>query len=344
MADARAAARKARILASQEKRLKYVSGQAESLKKTTEEELEDKTLDGMLEELHPASSANTNEVKELVMPAIRADPAQRRRDAALRKKQHQEKVQERLNGTPETTPATSSSANPTTASSENARAQAIQESVAPTAAPQRNAAVSSAELLKLTKAKQDLLFFRIEQWTVLFVLVMAALFVGFNVDIQCFAVDPRLQEVDDLLAQGFSLTSIKQQLERDNADLTFLEKRSLADASTRLPENTIPFLPSFVYNMFAPAVVNPPFLLVPILARLVFNALFFGARSVLDVPSTGDHESDDSGWIIKMALSMVPMLRDGYRMMKKTGDDFCLFLMVLGVTVSVRVVCGGVLV
>ncbi|RHY00014.1 hypothetical protein DYB25_007648 [Aphanomyces astaci] len=341
MADADArAARKARILASQEKRLKYVSGQADSLKKSTEEEHEEKTLDDMLEELHPETS---DEVKGLVMPTIRADPAQRRRDAALRKQKQQEKVQERLHGiTPSVTdpvPSSTPDAVPSTTSPPN-----VYESKATTTttAPQRNAAASSAELVKLTKAKQDLLFFRVEQWAVLLVLIVAAAVVGFYADIQDYALDPRLKDVDDLLAQGFTLASIKQQLERDNADLSFLDKRSLADTSTQLPVNTIPFLPSFIFDMFIPAVVNPPLLLFPILARLLLGGLFFGARSVLDVPSTGDHESDDSGWIMKLLLSQVPILRDGFRMVKKTGDDFCLFLMVLCITVAVRAVVAGV--
>ncbi|KAF0694877.1 Aste57867_14278 [Aphanomyces stellatus] len=324
--DARAA-RRARILASQEKRLKYVTGQADSLKKSAEEEHEDKTLDDMVAELAPSDA---DKAEGLVMPTTRVDPAQRRRDAALRKQQQQAKMEERLNAAPESAAPVASAPTPTPTPATTD----VYASMASAAAPASTQA--SPELLKLAKARQDHLFYKIEQWGVALVLLVAAVVLGGLMNIEGLVPDPRLKDVEEMLARGFSLDSIKQQMERDNVDMTFLVKQAF-DGDASFP-NTIPFLPSFIFNMFAPAVVNPPLLAVPVLVRMFLSTIFFVVRAVLQVPATADHESDDMGWIVKMLLAQVPMLRDALRMIKKTGDDFCLFLVVLCVTGAVRVV------
>ncbi|KAH9117308.1 hypothetical protein AeMF1_008916 [Aphanomyces euteiches] len=322
MADARAAARKARILASQEKRLKYVTGQADSLKKTEEEAHEDKTLDEMANELHPEKQ----EKEGLVMPTVRVDPAQRRRDAALRKEKQQAKVEERLNTT-ETSPV----ATPPPVQD----IYAAMEISASTSTPASTTSTSS-ELVKLAKAKQDLFFYKLEQWSVALLLILGAVVLGSVANTEYLVRDPRFQAVDDLLAQGFTLDAIKQQMERDNVDTAFLLKRSLSSTTTTELVNTIPFLPTFLFDMFAPALVHPPLMLAPIIVRLVVGGIFFLLRTIFQAPATADHESDDMGWIVKLVLAQVPRLRDGLRMVKKTGDDFCLFVAVLCVTVAVR--------
>ncbi|KAG9398646.1 hypothetical protein AC1031_014427 [Aphanomyces cochlioides] len=320
MADTRAAARKARILASQEKRLKYVTGQADSLKKTEEEAHEDKTLDEMANELHPEKQGKAG----LVMPTVRVDPAQRRRDAALRKEKQQAKVEERLNTT-----ETSSVATPPPVQD----VYAAMETSASTSTP---ASTSSSELVKLTKAKQDLFFYKLEQWSVALLLILGAVVLGSVASTEYLVRDRRFQAVDDLLAQGFTLDAIKQQIERDNVDTAFLVKRSLSSTTATELVNTIPYLPTFLFDMFAPALVHPPLMLAPIIVRLVVGGIFFILRTIFQVPATADHESDDMGWIVKLVLAQVPRLRDGLRMVKKTGDDFCLFVAVLCVMVAVR--------
>lgn len=103
------AARRARVLQGSESRLKLVTGQIASLKAEgpgAEAALE-RQLDAGVDELlstedagadvRDGAAAAADETKELKLPA-RVDPAQRRRDAALRRKRKEAAVQELLSG------------------------------------------------------------------------------------------------------------------------------------------------------------------------------------------------------------------------------------------------------
>lgn len=74
----RRAARRARVLAGGESRLKLVTGELSSLK------AEDQLLDDGVAELIQATD-DDDEPKAVNVPQVRVDPAQRRRDAAARR-------------------------------------------------------------------------------------------------------------------------------------------------------------------------------------------------------------------------------------------------------------------
>ncbi|EQC36109.1 hypothetical protein SDRG_06226 [Saprolegnia diclina VS20] len=314
MADDARAQRRARILASQEKRLKYVTGQTGSLAPAKDPAHD--TLEEMAKELENEEAAT----KELVMPSVRVDPAQRRRDAALRKAKQQEKVAERLGNVekenePET-PATAAttSTTPTTT--------AVQ-------APTRTADTAKSNY------SRDVTMFKMEQTGALLVILIAAIVVGLTLDLEGLTAsvlsNPQYAAVQALLAQGIPIESVKQQLERDQMDVTILDhiQASLARGDSVAPASSSWFLPSFSH---------PPLMLFPVAIRLLFSVLFKVARSIVGVPVTGDHEADDSGMIMKMVLSQVPMLRDILRMGKKLFDDVCVLVVLVCVTAALRVV------
>ncbi|KDO23083.1 hypothetical protein SPRG_11927 [Saprolegnia parasitica CBS 223.65] len=315
MADDARAQRRARILASQEKRLKYVTGQTGSLAPAKDPAHD--TLDEMAKELENEAAAT----KELVMPSVRVDPAQRRRDAALRKAKQQEKVAERLGNVekekePEA-PATPATTTPATT--------AVQ---APPAPPR------SADTAK-SNYSRDVTMFKMEQTGALLVILIAAIVVGLTLDLEGLSAsvlsNPQYAAVQALLAQGIPIESVKQQLERDQMDATILDhiQASLARGDSIAPASSSWFLPSFSH---------PPLMLFPVAIRLLFSVLFKVARSIVGVPVTGDHEADDSGMIMKMVLGQVPMLRDILRMGKKLFDDVCVLVVLVCVTAALRVV------
>ncbi|OQR87625.1 hypothetical protein ACHHYP_08518 [Achlya hypogyna] len=320
MADARAQ-RRARILASQEKRLKYVTGQAAVLKPTADPDHD--ALDDMAKELENEAAAE----KELVMPTVRVDPAQRRRDAALRKQKQQEKLNERL-GLNE---ATTDAATPATSTAPATTANESTEAPAPIAPRSTTDAAKS-------NYSRDVTLFKMEQAGALLVILVAAIVVGLTLDLEGLAAsvsllsNPQYAAVQALLAQGIPIESVKQQLERDQVDLSILAH---LEASAMVPPQTS------VLGWFLPSMAHPPLMLFPVLIRLLMSALFKGARAVVGVPVTGDHESDDSGWIMKLVLAQMPMLRDLLRMAKKLFDDVCVIVVVVCLTAAVRVVLSA---
>jgi hypothetical protein len=104
------AARRARVLQGSESRLKLVTGQIASLNAegSSAEAAVERQLDAGVDELLSTAEADAeasdgggaaavSEAKDLKLPA-RVDPAQRRRDAALRRKRKEAAVQELLSG------------------------------------------------------------------------------------------------------------------------------------------------------------------------------------------------------------------------------------------------------
>ncbi|OQR82194.1 hypothetical protein THRCLA_11057 [Thraustotheca clavata] len=313
MADARAA-RKARIIASQEKRLKFVTGQADTLKPSNDPQQD--TLDAMARELEVETK------EELAMPSVRVDPAQRRRDAALRRQKQQEKVNERLGV---------STAEPS---------QPAVQTPPPAQEIPKTTVVPNTEIAK-SNYSRDVTMYKMEQTGVALVIVVAAVIVGFTMNIEGILANstilsnPQYATIQAMLAQGIPIESLKMQIERDQVDVNILShiQQSVARSQgVSVPEST-----SYL-SWFLPSMAHPPLMIFPVAIRLVMGLLFKVARGIVGVPVTADHEGDDSGWIMKMVLAQMPMLRDIFRMAKKLFDDVCIIIVIVCLTIALRVV------
>ncbi|TYZ59742.1 hypothetical protein PybrP1_009817 [[Pythium] brassicae (nom. inval.)] len=346
------AARRARVLQGGESRLKLVTGQISTLKEG-DAALEHE-MDAALRELLGATdgvTADESAAKEEALPtpdtqfAPRPDPAQRRRDAALRRQKKEAVVEQLLAPRQSVTPAAQSATAPQVA------AEATVASMSDAAAPATKAATKPAAPVAFSRHALALKLLTFEEKAIALLLIAAALYLAVTTDLGSIATDldaqnPILVSYQDLLAQGLPLASIRQRMEREQLEAPVMERleRLLSSQFSSARDATATTASSFLPNawdvqqFFASLVAHPPVILCVLLVRLVVAAVASGVHVAFGLPDVKNPQEDDLGFIVNLVLSSRPALKGHLIKVRKVLDDVFFFLYVLLLAIALRAI------
>uniref|UniRef100_K3W838 Transmembrane protein n=4 Tax=Globisporangium ultimum TaxID=2052682 RepID=K3W838_GLOUD len=358
------AARRARVLQGGENRLKLVTGQISTLKEgDSAKSALNKEMDDALNELLGATEdssakSSTTNAKEGCSEteasdgatggvpadprfALRPDPAQRRRDAALRRQKKEAVVQELLA--------------PLTATTQSKAGITNAEAPSPAAAAKETTNV----VPKSSTAKAPATFSRhafalrlhaLEEKAILLVIFAAAVYLAMTIDLQSIstdidAKDQILLSYQELLAQGLPLDSIRQQMEREHLEGFVVERiERLLSAQFSEAQPNVSFTNKFLPNVwdlpeyFSSLVYRPPVIVCVLLVRLLLTLFANGVHLAFQLPDVKNPQEDDLGFIANLALSSKPALKGYLIKFRKSFDDVFFFLYVLLFTVALRAI------
>ncbi|KAF1317709.1 hypothetical protein FI667_g14517, partial [Globisporangium splendens] len=379
------AARRARVLQGGENRLKLVTGQISTLKEgSSAESAFNKEMDDALNELLGATDdSNTKSTSASVREeqsktgagggatggaaadprfALRPDPAQRRRDAALRRQKKEAVVQELLAPLTATTQSRAEVTNTTVLS------PAVAAKETTNVVPKSTTAKAPATFSRHAFA---LRLHSLEEKAITLVIFAAAVYLGFNyafwlaaamtIDLQSIstdldAKDQILLSYQELLAQGLPLDSIRQQMEREHLEGPVVERiERLLSAQFSEAQPNVSFTNKFLPNVwdlpeyFSSLVCRPPVIVCVLLVRLLLTLVANGVHLAFQLPDVKNPQEDDLGFIVNLALSSKPALKDSHRSFVVTGigylikfrksfDDVFFFLYVLLLAVALRAI------
>ncbi|CAI5728352.1 unnamed protein product [Hyaloperonospora brassicae] len=341
------AARRARVLQGSASRLQLVTGQITALAASSDASSVassgpkahstdvDEAVDAP-SDLHVVSPEAPVAVPT---PFVRVDQVQRRRDAAARRRQQQAKSHEETRGGVDASEPRDSEA---------IRSVVRQNQLAET--------VSSAErsVKSASLHGRALTLFLLEEKLVLLLIIATALYAAVNMDVRSImanmATTNDLVDVsyDDLLASGVPVESIRHQLERGHglsgekqAALAHLQKQEQqAEMDALATTGRTGWLPDVASlgGFWTSMMAHPPVVLAVFLVRLLVST---GAKAVhksLGLPDVKHPEESDLGFLVNMALSNRPVLKEFLVKGRKSLDDLFVFLFALVMFVAVRVI------
>ncbi|KAI9912568.1 hypothetical protein PsorP6_006709 [Peronosclerospora sorghi] len=333
------AARRARVLQGSERRLKLLSGQISSVEIPTDD-LSAKAMKTRLvgsgerldqDSNSEASPTSTKSQKEELQIPTRVDPAQRRRDAAERRRRKEKMVQEVLNR------KTDADGGWEMTNETGVEAKAV-------SADGKNDPTCSRHLTSLRLST-------LEEKLVLLLIIAAAVYCGAHMDLSSIyadmvAKDPIFVNYQDLITKGIPIESIRQQLEREHMlpetrekmELSLrlqLKMEALGTTSGRSGAGWIPDVsdPGFFISSL---MTHPPIVFGVFLVRLIVSYGTKVMHKVLHLPKVKNPQENDLGFLPNMALSSRPMLKDFLVKGRKSFDDVFVFIFVLVIFVAVR--------
>ncbi|KAL3670127.1 hypothetical protein V7S43_004442 [Phytophthora oleae] len=327
------AARRARVLQGGEGRLQLLKGQVTSLKSpaTDSEPSVEQQLDEGVNELLAADEELAEPPMELNIPT-RVDPAQRRRDAAVRRRRKEQLVQEMLgNRAP-----TAMKETPT----DQEKLKGIQEAVA----------ISSTEPT-FSRHSTALKLHSLEEKIVLLLIVMAAVYAAVCMDLRSItaslaADDQLFVSYQDLITKGVPMESIRQQFEREHVEpeirlkLEHLLTKQLKMEAMEATTSSSGWLPDVadLGFFFTSLVAHPPIVLCVLLVRLLVSTGAKAAHKALDLPDVKNPQEGDLGFLANMVLSSRPALKEFLVKGRKSLDDVFVFIFALVVFVAIRAI------
>ncbi|CAI5740424.1 unnamed protein product [Peronospora destructor] len=305
------AVRRARILQGSESRLKLLEGRIATLKtpsdKASVTSLETRLDEGVEEFLaHNLNSETaqpvTEKQTEIDIPPKRVDPAQRRRDAAVRRRRKEKIVQEILGHKTE----------------EVAALQTSQKTIALHPKDVLPAAVAEPTFSRhLTALKLRLL----EEKLVLLLIVAAAVYAAVSMDLS--SITATLVADDQLLADYQNL--IAKGMETVGASATTSGGGWLPDILD-------------VGFYFSSLVSHPPIVFCVLFVRLLVSIGAKFVQKALDLPDVKNPQEGDLGFLANLALSSRPVLKEFLVVGRKSLDDAFIFIFVLVVLVAIRAI------
>ncbi|KAF4127722.1 hypothetical protein GN958_ATG23088 [Phytophthora infestans] len=332
------AARRARVLQGSESRLKLLKGQISSLKtpSDTNESLEQQ-MDDNVEELVASDAKPAEPPTELKIPP-RVDPAQRRRDAAVRRRSKEQMVQDILGK--ETSPSEVEQQDTPT---DQKKPQKLPESLtAPSTAPEPTYSRHSTAL-KLHSLEEKL---------VLLLVVAGAVYAAVCMDLRSIAAslaadDQLFVSYQDLITKGVPMESIRQQFEREqvgpevrNKLEHLLTQQLKMEAMGETRTGNSGWLPDVADLGFflSSLVAHPPIVLCVLLVRLLVSTGAKALHKALDLPDVKNPQEGDLGFLANMALSSRPVLKEFLVKARKSLDDVFVFIFALVVSVAIRAI------
>ncbi|KAG1713011.1 hypothetical protein DVH05_000740 [Phytophthora capsici] len=302
------AARRARVLQGGESRLQLLKGQIASIKSPppdAEPSVEQK-LDEGVDELLAADEDLKEPPTELNIPT-RVDPAQRRRDAAVRRRRKEKMVQEML-GNKAPAPAQ-------VKLTDQEKPKEMQETVGTSSVEPTFSRHSTA--LKLHSLEEKL---------VLLLIVLAAGYAAVYMDMRSItaslvADDQLFVSYQDLIAKGVPMESIRQQFEREHVGpeirlklehlLTKQLKMEAMEATSS--SGWLPDVADLGF-FFSSLVAHPPIVLCVLLVRLLVATGAKAVHKALDLPDVKNPQEGDLGFLANMVLSSRPALKGMWKL------------------------------
>ncbi|CAI5701040.1 hypothetical protein KXD40_008621 [Peronospora effusa] len=334
--------RRARILQGSKSRLKLLEGHIATLKTPSDESsvtsLETQLDEGVEELLaHNLDVKTSQPIKEkqteIEIPK-RVDPAQRRRDAAVRRRTKEKIVQEILGHK----------------TKEVAAHQTSQETVALQSKEALPAAVAEPTFSRRLTA---LKLCSLEEKLVLLLIVAAAVYAAVSMDLSSItatlvADDYLFVEYQNLVAKGVPMDSIWQQLEREQVlpeireklELLLMQQLKMETVGTSATTSGGGWLPDIVDVgfYFSSLVSHPPIVFCVFFVRLLVSAGAKFVQKALDLPDVKNSQEGDLGFLVNLALSSRPVLKECLVVGRKALDDVFVFIFTLVVLVAIRTI------
>uniref|UniRef100_H3GEU8 Ubiquitin-like domain-containing protein n=1 Tax=Phytophthora ramorum TaxID=164328 RepID=H3GEU8_PHYRM len=305
------AARRARVLQSSEDRLKLLKGQISSLKEPPIDRQLDEGVDELLTEASGPPEVSVAPTTELKIPP-RVDPAQRRRDAATRRRRKEKMVQEMLGNKTEDTEGKTVY---------KVHGETTVSAVATTSGP------------SFSRHSTALKLHLMEEKLVLLLIVAAAVYAAFCMDLRSISAslaanDQLFVSYQDLIAKGVPMDSIRQQFEREQMEPEMREKlehlltqqlkmESMAQMITS-GSGWFPDVADLGF-FFSSLLAHPPIVLCVFLVRLLVSTGAKALHKALDLPDVKSPQEGDLGFLANLALSSRPVLK-GRRFGSRLGS------------------------
>ncbi|CAH0474059.1 unnamed protein product [Peronospora belbahrii] len=337
------AARRARVLQGSESRLKLVKGEIPTLKAPSDE-LDAMSLETQLDNDVDELVADTLDSKALpqkkeIEILKRVDTVQRRRDAADRRRRKEILVQEMLDDKKEDVTALKTPQETT-----ELHRQEILPASGSTLGVTEATVSRHSTALKLHLLGEKL---------VLLLIVAAAFYAALCMDLSSItaslvAKDQLFVGYQDLIAKGVPLDFIRQHFEREQVlpemreklELLLTQQLEMEAVGASVTTNEAGWLPgmSDLGYIFTSLVAHPPVVLCVFFVRLLVSTGVKFIQKALDLPDVKNPQEGDLGFLVNLALSSHPVLKDFLVRGRKSLDDVFVFIFVLVVLVAVRAI------